>query len=225
MAPVPLPTSPLPRLLRTESRRTHLSFLAPAVPSFVLSRAFEDGLGSSFTIVVLWYGLYLLAYSAVTTATFVRDFDGACRERIARNPSWWRRLLEMPGRTRNAVAWSAFALAAAAVLAALGVSGRSVLMAVGTVVLVVGAWVNVLVSYAAEYARTHCASGGLEFPGEPPRGFGDYVYFAAAVSTTFGPTDVAVVSRAVRRQVLVHGLVAFVFNTVILALLISTLLG
>ena len=45
------------------------------------------------------------------------------------------------------------------------------------------------------------------------------------MSTTFDSTDVTVTSASVRRVVLVHGLVAFVFNSVVLALLVSALLG
>lgn len=40
----------------------------------------------------------------------------------------------------------------------------------------------------------------------------DYVYFAVSVRTTFGATDVAVVSRAVRRAVTANAIIAFVFN-------------
>ena len=94
-----------------------------------------------------------------------------------------------------------------------------------TATLVVTAWVTVAVTYAADCARRHTASPALDFPGEPATGFADYLHFSLSVSTTFGSTDVTVTSASGRRVVLVHGLVAFVFNTVVLALLVSALLG
>jgi hypothetical protein len=224
MATAPTPTRrALPRVLRTESRRVYWSFSIATVPALVLQWTLLDR--SSFGFLVVCYGLYLLLYSTATVLSFTLDFDGACREHLARSGRWWKRWFQVSGRTEAVVTWSLVALVAATVLAVTGVSRRSAVLAVATVVLVVAAWINVLVSYAAEYARAQHQHGGLEFQGEQPRGYQDYLYFAGAVSTTFGPTDVTVTSRALRRQVLVHSLVAFLFNTVILALLISALLG
>ena len=43
------------------------------------------------------------------------------------------------------------------------------------------------------------------------------------MATTFGTTDVNVVNRALRRTVMVQSVLAFVFNTVILALVLAVL--
>ena len=50
---------------------------------------------------------------------------------------------------------------------------------------------------------------------------GDYLYFAIAVQSTFGTTDVNVTTRDIRRTVMVHNCLAFVFNSVIIALIVS----
>lgn len=42
---------------------------------------------------------------------------------------------------------------------------------------------------------------------------------------TFGTTDVSVTTRQMRRAMMVHALVAFAFNTVIIAILVSLLLA
>ena len=63
------------------------------------------------------------------------------------------------------------------------------------------------------------------FPGGGERSFTDYLYFSLMVQTTFGATDVAVESPGMRRAVMTHGVVAFVFNTVIVAMLVSLLLS
>ncbi|WP_432505106.1 DUF1345 domain-containing protein [Kineococcus arenarius] len=90
--------------------------------------------------------------------------------------------------------------------------------------LVVAARVSVLVTYAADYTQRQAAEPGLAFPGTTAS-LGDFPCSSTAVSTTFGPTDVTVTTPALRRVVTVHALVAFVFNTVVVALLVSTLIG
>lgn len=91
------------------------------------------------------------------------------------------------------------------------------------VVTVVTAWLVVVTSYTVFYARRDLAGGGLAFPGETRPGYVDYFYFALAVATTFGTTDVTVTTPRMRRSVSAHAALAFVFNTVIIALLVSAL--
>ncbi len=93
-------------------------------------------------------------------------------------------------------------------------------------VVVVASWVNLLVTYAVHYARLDAtAEVGFDFPGRDPRTLWDYLYFAMAVQTTFGTTDVTVPTTQLRRAVTGHGVLAFVFNAVILVLSLSLLLA
>ncbi|MGX1507891.1 UNVERIFIED_CONTAM: hypothetical protein RKD43_006516 [Streptomyces graminofaciens] len=50
-------------------------------------------------------------------------------------------------------------------------------------------------------------------------------YFALSVRTTFGTTDVTVMSRELRRTVAANATIAFVFNTVIVAGMVAALDG
>lgn len=90
--------------------------------------------------------------------------------------------------------------------------------------LVGSSWLLVVVSYAISYLREDADNGGLEFPGAARPVWSDYLYLAIQVSTTFSTSDVTVVTTKMRRQVSVHSVIAFVFNTVIVALLVSALL-
>lgn len=63
--------------------------------------------------------------------------------------------------------------------------------------------------------------GGLQFPDEPEPDYLDFVYFSFVLGTTFQVSDVEISSRRIRRLALVHGLIAFAFNTAILALSIN----
>ena len=67
--------------------------------------------------------------------------------------------------------------------------------------------------------------GGLEFPGGDDPDYWDFVYFAIVVGMTFQVSDVQITSRSIRRTVLVHGVVAFVFNMIIIALSVNVVAG
>ena len=74
------------------------------------------------------------------------------------------------------------------------------------------------------YDRQNSQCGpGLQFPNTNQPSFWDFAYFSFAVGMTFGTTDVAVVQTRFRTTVLRHGLLAFLFNTAILALTVSFL--
>jgi uncharacterized membrane protein len=67
--------------------------------------------------------------------------------------------------------------------------------------------------------------GGLQFPGNEEPDYLDFVYFSFVLGTTFQVSDVEISSRRIRRLALVHGLIAFAFNTAILALSINVVSG
>jgi uncharacterized membrane protein len=83
------------------------------------------------------------------------------------------------------------------------------------------------IAYASLYHGGGKASHGLEFPGddEGPPDYGDFLYFSITVAATSQTSDVAVSSRSMRRLVLAQSLLAFVFNTGVLALTINILAG
>ncbi len=59
--------------------------------------------------------------------------------------------------------------------------------------------------------------GGLEFPGtERPKGW-DFLYFSTVIGMTAQTADTAITTTRMRRIALLHSIVAFFFNTVIVA--------
>lgn len=61
--------------------------------------------------------------------------------------------------------------------------------------------------------------GGLNFPGEDshePEGW-DFLYFAAVIGMTAQTADTDITTTAMRKVVLVHSIVAFFYNTIIVA--------
>lgn len=95
-------------------------------------------------------------------------------------------------------------------------------------------WALVHTVFAVRYAHIFYAdhkadkekhAGGLDFPGEGHPDFIDFVYFSFIIGMTFQVSDVSVSSRKLRRLVLLHSLLAFAFNTVIVALTINVIAG
>jgi uncharacterized membrane protein len=74
---------------------------------------------------------------------------------------------------------------------------------------------------ANDNALAKTAGAGLDFPQEKEPDFLDFAYFAFVVGMTCQVSDVQITSRRVRRIALVHGVLSFIFNTVILALSIN----
>jgi uncharacterized membrane protein len=98
------------------------------------------------------------------------------------------------------------------------------------VLAVASAWTLTQTAYAMRYAhlyyRDHAGSvGGLEFPGGTHPSYLEFAYFSFTVGMCFQVSDVAVSSRLIRRAVLGHSLLSFLYNTVILASAINVTLG
>jgi uncharacterized membrane protein len=86
---------------------------------------------------------------------------------------------------------------------------------------VASSWAVLTFSFAVYYARKDIEEPGLEFGGSDEPAFSDYIYLAIGCSTTFGTTDTIITSRSMRRAISIHSLIAFVLNTVVVAVLLS----
>jgi uncharacterized membrane protein len=96
------------------------------------------------------------------------------------------------------------------------------------VVAVVAAWLLAHTAFALHYAhlyyRDRGRPGGLTFAGGPPDDR-DFAYFSFTIGMTYQTADVTITERGLRRVTLAHALLAFVFNTLILALAVNVLVG
>ncbi len=83
--------------------------------------------------------------------------------------------------------------------------------------------------YAHAYYRRIDERGGrgygLNFPDCDEPDFLDFAYFSFVIGMTFQVSDVAITSSGIRRLSLVHALLSFLFNTIILALAINVASG
>ena len=76
------------------------------------------------------------------------------------------------------------------------------------------------IHYAHEYYDESDGSG-LSFPGDQKPDYWDFLYFSFVVGMTAQVSDVQVLTQPWRRLVLAHGILSFLFNTVVLALSIN----
>ena len=101
------------------------------------------------------------------------------------------------------------------------------------VVTLLVSWLMVHTTFAFRYAHEYYSKDaggpdfdrGLEFPGEEHPDYLDFVYFALVLGMTFQVSDVQITARKFRRLATVHGLLSFLFNTIILALTVNIAAG
>jgi uncharacterized membrane protein len=74
---------------------------------------------------------------------------------------------------------------------------------------------------AGKIAGKTAKGSGLSFPGEDTPDYWDFVYFSFVIGMTSQVSDVAVSSRPLRRLVAIHGVVSFIFNVTLLALMVN----
>jgi uncharacterized membrane protein len=137
--------------------------------------------------------------------------------------------------------WTIFAITVAVVLASFiaifgefsnskAMSGAARDAHIGLVALTLFAsWMMLHATFCLRYAHEYYTSqveggapdGGLEFPSETRPDYLDFFYFSLVLGMTFQVSDVQITSRKLRRLATLHGLLSFLFNTVIVALTVN----
>ena len=67
--------------------------------------------------------------------------------------------------------------------------------------------------------------GGLLFPSLKTPDYIDFLYFSCVIGTSAQTADVNITGQSMRKVALVHSVLAFFFNTVLLALLVNVAAG
>jgi uncharacterized membrane protein len=99
------------------------------------------------------------------------------------------------------------------------------------VLTILSSWAFTQVMFALHYAHDFYVAkergnaGGLEFPSMVAPDYSDFLYFACVIGTSGQTADVSFTSRAMRRTGLVHCVLAFFFNTTLVALTINIASG
>lgn len=96
---------------------------------------------------------------------------------------------------------------------------------------VVSAWFFIHTVFAIHYAHDFYLAlekhqeGGLDFPKTPKPTYPDFIYFSYVIGTSAQTADVSLTSRSMRSLNILHIMIAYGFNTTILAIIINVAAG
>ena len=133
---------------------------------------------------------------------------------------------------------SAASVWAVAVELSMAKDGHSALTETAHIMLaffsVIVSWLMVQMIFTLHYAHEYYGvdeddgdadAGGLDFPGVQLPDYWDFLHFAIVIGVACATADVDFTSQGLRRLGTLHSLVAFAFNTVIVALTINLAAG
>ena len=92
---------------------------------------------------------------------------------------------------------------------------------------IVLSWAIVHTAFSLHYAHEFYRGkkpGGLQFPSGDAHAEADYwdfVYFSFVIGMTAQVSDVGITDKIIRRTATVHGIISFVFNTALIALMVN----
>jgi uncharacterized membrane protein len=114
-----------------------------------------------------------------------------------------------------------------AIVFELGASHRSVPELTLATVTIALSWAAVHTIFALHYAHDYyrrAKPGGLQFPSGDEHEHADYwdfVYFSFVIGMTAQVSDVGITDKTIRRTATAHGIISFVFNTALVALMVN----
>jgi uncharacterized membrane protein len=123
-------------------------------------------------------------------------------------------------------ALGAFASIAAIVLE-LGASHHSASALTLATVTIALSWAAVHTIFALHYAHEFyrgAKPGGLQFPSGDTHenaDYWDFVYFSFVIGMTAQVSDVGITDKTIRRTATAHGIVSFIYNTALVALMVN----
>ena len=177
-------------------------------------------------VAVAWDAAVLIFILAVLHATSGFDERRMLHKVRHRAPS----SLLVAGTAFSAALFGIYALMLLVTASSDSAPAKTIQLAVALVTTLLS-WSLVHLLFALEYAKLFYLDpdgppespppGGLDFPGGHLPDYADFLYFSFIIGVAAQTADVAITTRPMRRRALAHGLIAFLFNTVILAATIN----
>jgi uncharacterized membrane protein len=115
----------------------------------------------------------------------------------------------------------------AAIVFELGASQHSVPALTLATVTIALSWAAVHTIFALHYAHEFyrgAKPGGLQFPSGDTHenaDYWDFVYFSFVIGMTAQVSDVGITDKTIRRTATAHGIVSFIYNTALVALMVN----
>ena len=115
----------------------------------------------------------------------------------------------------------------AAIVFELGPDHRDAAALTLAIVTIALSWTAVHTTFALHYAHDYYRgkkAGGLQFPSGDEHhdaDYWDFVYFSFVIGMTAQVSDVGITDKMIRRLATAHGVISFVFNTALVALMVN----
>ena len=115
----------------------------------------------------------------------------------------------------------------AAIVSELGASHHSAPALTLATVTIALSWAAVHTIFALHYAHEYyrgAKPGGLQFPSGDSHenaDYWDFVYFSFVIGMTAQVSDVGITDKIIRRTATAHGIVSFIYNTALVALMVN----
>ena len=95
------------------------------------------------------------------------------------------------------------------------------------IVSVILSWAVVHLVHTLRYAHLYYSDpeGGISFPGNDAPGYQDFAYLAFTVGMTYQVSDNEISDKTIRRTVLYHSLLSYMFGTAVIAVMINIVAG
>ena len=100
-----------------------------------------------------------------------------------------------------------------------------------TILTILSSWTFTQTMFALHYAHDFYSAidkgkeGGLSFPNQELPDYMDFLYFSCVIGTSGQTADVSFTSQSMRKIGLIHSVLAFFFNTSLVALMINIASG
>lgn len=177
---------------------------------------------------VFWV-LFVLCYIAWTHLAYARtprpELVRIAAEQSRRRPSLLAQMLGYGGAGSWTVAGAVVAAFLTVGLARTEMFRSEPLFILLGMATVAASWFAMVYSYALRYLRLHSGGERIDFDQLEPPVFGDYLTMAFMMSTMASTLGARIRTRTGWRAAREHTVLAFVFNTVIVAMTVSLLFG
>ena len=218
------------------ARRPHILarrwrvLLAAAAGIATLAAARAFALPPALSTLVAWNGASLV-YLATTMWMIWHDDEAVVRRRAAyEDEGSWLTSAILLSAVAASLAATVIALKDAKAVAAHVPDAPPWAWAFSVSTLILG-WLVVQAVFTLHYAHRYFGDGdadgrmdrGVKFPGHAPTSYIDFGYMAVCIGTSAQVSDFDITTNSFRRLVTFHSLLAFFFNTMVLALGINIL--
>jgi uncharacterized membrane protein len=194
--------------------RTFVSIAIGIVAYFVLPASLRP-----MTRALLGWDIFIAAYLLLVYTMVVRSGLAHIKRNAVRQDDGRFLILLV-------TALGAFA-SIAAIVFELGASQHSVpALSLATVTIALS-WAAVHTTFALHYAHEFYRGpkpGGLQFPSGDTHenaDYWDFVYFSFVIGMTAQVSDVGITDKTIRRTATAHGIVSFIYNTALVALMVN----